>query len=473
MTEPGGTEGGGRRKRRNQDEPMPALDATAEEQRRKAQKKDEAEAAAEAYDTLGAGASDPMPVPDDKKLYVSYVDAGQGDCTLIRTPDGRRIMIDCGHDPRSPDYSGGAAAVDPATEANERTAKVLVDAVASADCLDGGSHLDILVLTHADKDHVNAVAEALSGKTVGCVYYSGKYGTYRSGVANLFNTRGIIRPPETDASFGAAGAPNVKHVTCRPGAGKPETVIRLGTQTGPAEKLRTTGTMGLGVDVVEADGSITILAEESCTVSILASDVLRAGSSVLDPDNVAVMDGDQDGRNCGSVVVLVHAFEKWKLLFCGDATLSTEKFLVARYADRIADTDWLRVAHHGSALTSSSPAFIAAVRPRNVVISAGRQYSGEKHARWHAVKRYLEWFATATPVSADVPVVVWQGDSEAERNSPPPNAADPVGRRLAIRSMTPFATKPDCFTAVVGHPVHSTPKKIVVTAGGITEGVTP
>lgn len=474
MTEPGGAEGGGKRKRRSEDGPaMPLLDPAAEARRRKAQKKEEADTAAGDYDMLGA-APGATAVSGDGKLYVSYVDAGQGDCTLIRTPGGRRIVIDCGHDPKSPDYSGRPPAgngkvVNPVTAANERKARKLAHAVASADCLGGDSHLDVLVLTHGDRDHVNVVAQALRGKTVGSVYYSGQYGAYPKTVQKLFNTKGTIVRPTTDASIGTGRPPDVKNVTCRPGDGGPEAGIRLGTATGTAETLGTAGAKGVGVDVEEDGGGITILAEDDCTVSILASNVPRGGGSVLDSDDVAITDGDSGGRNCGSVVVLVEAFRTWKLLFCGDATLSTEQFLVAQYADRIAGTHWLRVAHHGSALTSSSPEFINAVQPQNVVISAGRQYSGERHARWHAVKRYLEWFA-ASPLSADVPVAVWRGDSAAEKASPPPNAADPDGQRLGVRSMTAFADTPNCYTAVVGHPVHSTPKKIVVTAAGITEG---
>jgi len=37
----------------------------------------------------------------DGKLHVSILDVGQGDCILVRTPDGRNILIDAGPDPAS------------------------------------------------------------------------------------------------------------------------------------------------------------------------------------------------------------------------------------------------------------------------------------------------------------------------------------------------------------------------------------
>ena len=61
-----------------------------------------------------------------------------------------------------------------------------------------------------------------------------------------------------------------------------------------------------------------------------------------------------------------HAF---RVLFMGDAGIVSEKLLLARHTDLSADV--LKVGHHGSAY-ASSPEFLAAVRPKNAVISDGR-----------------------------------------------------------------------------------------------------
>jgi competence protein ComEC len=68
---------------------------------------------------------------------------------------------------------------------------------------------------------------------------------------------------------------------------------------------------------------------------------------------------------------LVLRFVKGKtsFLFCGDIEAETEKTLVARHGDRLSSTILL-IPHHGS-LSSSTPGFVKAVRPRIGVVSAG------------------------------------------------------------------------------------------------------
>jgi competence protein ComEC len=57
-----------------------------------------------------------------------------------------------------------------------------------------------------------------------------------------------------------------------------------------------------------------------------------------------------------------------RLLLTGDVPAREEGELVAR--ERDLNVDWLSVPHHGSR-TSSSEAFLAAVKPQVIVISAG------------------------------------------------------------------------------------------------------
>jgi len=62
------------------------------------------------------------------------------------------------------------------------------------------------------------------------------------------------------------------------------------------------------------------------------------------------------------------AFGRRAFLFTGDLERDSERLLLA--AGRIQRADVLKVAHHGSR-TSTSPAFLAAVRPSLAVISSG------------------------------------------------------------------------------------------------------
>jgi competence protein ComEC len=74
------------------------------------------------------------------------------------------------------------------------------------------------------------------------------------------------------------------------------------------------------------------------------------------------------GPNDNSLVLRI-TYGRRSLLFVGDAEAEEERDLLALGAARL-HADVLKVGHHGSR-TSSSPAFIAAVSPRDAVISAG------------------------------------------------------------------------------------------------------
>ncbi len=80
-----------------------------------------------------------------------------------------------------------------------------------------------------------------------------------------------------------------------------------------------------------------------------------------------------DDPNLASVVVRVE-FGAVRFLLTGDAEEPEEAWLIARAAqagdDASLAADVLKVAHHGSA-TSSSPAFVDAVRPRLALVSVG------------------------------------------------------------------------------------------------------
>lgn len=71
-------------------------------------------------------------------------------------------------------------------------------------------------------------------------------------------------------------------------------------------------------------------------------------------------------------------------LLVGDAHKRIEKFLI----DESPQADLLKVGHHGSA-TSSSPEFLAAVKPRYSVVSVG-YYNTFRHPRPEVMQRFAE-----------------------------------------------------------------------------------
>ncbi len=83
------------------------------------------------------------------------------------------------------------------------------------------------------------------------------------------------------------------------------------------------------------------------------------------------------GPNDNSLVIRITYGER-SILFVGDAEHEAEATLLATARDRL-HADVLKVGHHGSR-TSSTPAFIAAVAPREAVVSVGcRNRFGHPH----------------------------------------------------------------------------------------------
>jgi competence protein ComEC len=89
--------------------------------------------------------------------------------------------------------------------------------------------------------------------------------------------------------------------------------------------------------------------------------------SVLSPCGALFADGKND-LNENSVVIML-AYQDFRMLFMGDAGFQAEQRLLESGIDLHADV--LKVGHHGSAY-SSAPAFAAAVHPRYTLISVGR-----------------------------------------------------------------------------------------------------
>ncbi len=111
----------------------------------------------------------------------------------------------------------------------------------------------------------------------------------------------------------------------------------------------------------------------------------RSGASVVLDDvvfNVVWPDAETDvngaDRNDASVVVRME-YGSVSFLFTGDITTKVEDRLVATHTTITADV--LKVAHHGSAY-SSSAAFLDAVQPSYALISAG---AGNRYGHPHSV----------------------------------------------------------------------------------------
>ena len=84
-----------------------------------------------------------LPPPQD--LLVTFLDVGQGDAALIRTPEGETVLLDTGHD--------------------ARTARLLRR--------EGVSKIDLLILSHSHDDHAGGLAAVAKAFRIDEIWYSG------------------------------------------------------------------------------------------------------------------------------------------------------------------------------------------------------------------------------------------------------------------------------------------------------------
>ncbi len=90
----------------------------------------------------------PIPMELWKPLQVDFLALGQGDCSVIRTPDNRTIIIDGGPSPRNPD---------------PHRPSMLVQYLTA----EGIRHIDAMILTHPQADHIGALSDVARRISIG------------------------------------------------------------------------------------------------------------------------------------------------------------------------------------------------------------------------------------------------------------------------------------------------------------------
>jgi competence protein ComEC len=221
----------------------------------------------------------------DGRLRIDFLDVGQGDAALVTMPDGTTLLIDAGGQPRFDETRRGEGE-DEATGAFERDSRSIGEAVVSEYLWWRGlDHVDYILATHADADHIDGLND----------------------VARNFHVRAAIvaRAPSADSEFRQFAVTAQKY----------DVPVRL---VGRGDVLR--------FDAVQAEvlwppRSENLSAPSGNNDSIVLR--LRFGSRVflltgdIEKDAENTLTGGQDDLRCDVVKVAHH----------GSRTSSTETFV--------------------------------------------------------------------------------------------------------------------------------------------------
>jgi beta-lactamase superfamily II metal-dependent hydrolase len=306
-------------------------------------------------------------------LELYFIDVGQGDGVLIRTPDQRNLLIDGGF-PRAQQATGKNAAdfVDWKFVKDDGRKTIQLDAmIASHNDQDHyGGLSDLLSEDLADTEELNAIDvtveafyhaglswwEAPSGRTLGP---TGKQGGASYWTRLLGDRQAVGQATGGGASPQLAG--EWREFFARVHATK-----RKDGQPTPIARLSQTVTHLPGFAPAPGKVAIRVLAPVEATV---------AGSPALKR-----FAGAESKQTNGHSVLLRLDYGRARILLTGDLNAAAQRALLDEYKGRLQELecDVAKACHHGS--EDVSYRFLQAMRPAVTVISSGDN-EGHDHPR--------------------------------------------------------------------------------------------
>ena len=248
-------------------------------------------------------------VSELKDLEVVFIDVGQGDCILVKFPDGKNMLIDGGR--------------------NFATVKTKIDEALT----EGGKKLkiDYCVATHPDADHVGSLDYVYKNYEVG------------------YSFRPYVKC-ETDDSY-LSGF---------------NTGVKLDCDDEYAAYLAAVKEEGTGYEF------FTDLSDFTNEIVYNGKSYEYKVDFLMPYAKTTEGFKSFKDANDFSAIIRITCYGK-SVLFCGDAeTENIENLLMNSYKINLSElkTDVMKIAHHGGAY-STSPNFLNAVMPTYAVLSCG------------------------------------------------------------------------------------------------------
>lgn len=310
-------------------------------------------------------------IGDESLLELYFIDVGQGDGVLIRTPDGRHIMLDGGFD-RSKQPTG-------------KNAADFVDWKFVKDYGLDQIHLDAMIASHNDADHYGGLSDLLDvaqidelnahDVRVDAFYHAG-VGWWVNPANNQrwlgpttddkkFLTQLVGKRPQVVAALKDDAEPRLQGEWARflKNVTKAKTIDGSAT---PIQRLSQVNQHVPGFDGSNGGVAIRVLAPFETTIDGGPA-LHNYGSSASKNTN-------------GNSILLRLDYGRSRILLTGDLNTDSQRSLLDDYTGNRMEflCDVAKACHHGS--DDVSYEFLSAMRPAVTVISSGDN-EGHDHPR--------------------------------------------------------------------------------------------
>ncbi len=275
----------------------------------------------------------------DGELLFHMIDVGQGDCLYIQLPDGKDMIID------------GGTTKKPYDDFDENTVINYLNNYVK----DGT--IEYLMLTHTDKDHVSIIDD----------------------IIDAFDVQNIYMP----------------YILATPDVTKLSSAVRTEFESIPQEKKDIFKDKDTVSTAEYAEFFAAALNEEDCNIFVNMDDDENTNNIKINGSDYtfkfycptkAYYDGNgldnATDLNAISPVGILE-YKSRRIMFTGDSNTKNEKIIPNRTG--AIDCDVLKVAHHGSA-TSSTADFLEKYDFEYAMISSGT-HAGHKLPRQDALDR--------------------------------------------------------------------------------------
>ncbi|MBB3033547.1 ComEC/Rec2 family competence protein [Alteriqipengyuania lutimaris] len=276
-----------------------------------------------------------------------FVDMGQGDCTIIRSPTGHVYVVDCG-------------------SVGDLNAGTFTGAGTTMRAWSGGNPVTV-ILTHPDRDHYNQLLSllywGLGGNNVNAdhIYFS-----MSNGPASPL---GHYSQTALAANLGFIGNPPLTEVTINAGVQQLQTWTNANAYTAPAPPVA----LPAGVlELAQGPAVPGVGGHAAWSLRIVAGNVPAATATWTDVSNSASL-------------MVVAQIGAEKVVITGDATQTTMDYVRLNHAAQVQDAEIFQVPHHGSLTGLPTAAQRNLFNPRQALISVGILTDGHKLPRFNVI----------------------------------------------------------------------------------------